>query len=161
YDQMQADLRGLLGHIDKIKTESDDRETRFLITEKPLHGNTAPTVSAGTARITAILGAYHALDMRLSRSPGLVVIEEPDTAIHPLLLENFVLLLRDYVSRDEHPRQVFMTTHNPHFLDYFQPEEVRVVERDEETGETWVDSLPGYLHETWLHKHSLGDAWTS
>jgi len=161
YAELQADLRWLLSHIQKLETRRDERETRVIIHEK-MHGDTeAPTISGGTARVLAMLTAYYALDMRSPELPGLVVIEEPDTAIHPLLLENLVDLLRSYTERQERPRQFILTTHNPHFLDYFRPEEVRVVERDPETGETFVDTISDSIKEIWLPKHSLGDAWTS
>src|SRR5258708_5245699 len=147
YNEFETDVRKLLGHVATVETERNDRETRFLINEKPLQGNEAPSISAGTARIIAILTAYYALDMRSPELPGLVVIEEPDTAIHPLLLGKLVDLLRSYTEQDE-PRQFILTTHNPQFLNYFEPEEVRVVERDEETVETWVESVPDHLRHT-------------
>jgi predicted ATPase len=61
-------------------------------------GKEAPTISAGTARLLAMLTAYYALDVRLAQiqMPGLVVIEEPDTALNPWLLRNFVEQLRNY-----------------------------------------------------------------
>ncbi len=160
YKELQYDLQRLIPHIDTLETERNDREPRFFVREKPLQGEEAATISAGTARILAILTAYYALDMRSPELPGLVVIEEPDTAIHPLLLGKLVDLLRSYTDRDE-PRQFILTTHNPELLNYFQPEEVRVVERDEETGETSVDQIPDYIHETWLTEHQLGEGWLS
>jgi predicted ATPase len=160
YNVLQEDLRSLLTHVSSVETERNDYETSFSITEKPLKGQEAPSISGGTARVIAMLLAYYALDMRTHEQPGLVVIEEPDTAIHPLLLSNFVDLLRSYTYRKE-PRQFILTTHNPELLNYFEPEEVRVVERDPDTGETYVDTLPTHLRETWLHRHRLGDAWTS
>ncbi|MHB8625500.1 MAG: AAA family ATPase [Aggregatilineales bacterium] len=160
YHTLQADLGRLLSHVDALEINTDNREIQLRIYEKTHQGLEAPTVSTGTQRIIAMLTAHYALDMRSPKLPGLVVIEEPDTAVHPLLLKNLVEMLRVYVDRSE-PRQFILTTHNPAFLSYFEPEEVRVVERDSETGETWVDPIPDYLRETWLHKHGLGDAWLS
>ena len=161
YAEVQNDVNILLSHVEKLETRRDERETRIVLHEKMHGGTEAPTISGGTARVLAMLTAYYALDMRSPELPGLVVIEEPDTAIHPLLLENLVDLLRSYTERQDRPRQFILTTHNPHFLDYFRPEEVRVVERDPETGETFVDTISDSVKEIWLPKHSLGDAWTS
>ncbi len=160
YQNLEADLQRLLGYVSQLGTFRDDKETRYFLEENWSLGHEAPTTSLGTARIIAMLTAYYALDMRSPELPGLVVIEEPDTAIHPLLLGKLVDLLRSYTERDE-PRQFILTTHNPQFLNYFEPKEVQVVERDEETGETLVKQVPDYLKETWLTEHQLGDAWTS
>jgi hypothetical protein len=51
-----------------------------------------------------------------------------------------------------------LTTHNPTLLDYFKPEEVRVVERDEQ-GYTRVNKVPDYMKDIWLDKHGLGEVW--
>jgi predicted ATPase len=104
-----------------------------------------------------MLTAFYALDMRFAQMPGLVVIEEPDTALNPMLLRYYVEQLRNYVE-GEHPRQVIMTTHNPRFLDWFKPEEVRIVERDEQ-GYTSVHQVPDYIKDIWLDKHTLGEVW--
>lgn len=160
YAQLQDDLQLLMGHVGKLVTYRDDRETRFYIEEKAKPQREAPTISAGTARIVAMLTAYYALDIGPRASmPGLVVIEEPDTAINPGLLSRFVSLLRDYVER-EHPRQFILTTHNPVLLNYFKPEEVRVVERDE-AGMTTVHTIPEHVSDIWLDKYGLGEVWTT
>ncbi|MCX6049787.1 MAG: AAA family ATPase [Chloroflexi bacterium] len=157
YDQLQTDLSWLLGHVDRIFTERTDQETRLVLTEKGFDGREAPTVSAGTARVLAMLTAFYALDMRYATLPGLVVIEEPDTALNPGLLRNFVEQLRYYVD-GEHPRQVMLTTHNPAFLDYFKPEEVRVVMRNED-GDTTVNQIPEHVRKIWLDEYGLGEVW--
>lgn len=55
--------------------------------------------------------------------PGLVVIEEPDTALNPWLFSKFVDQIRTYVKADEdRPRQFILTTHNPTLLNVFEPD---------------------------------------
>jgi predicted ATPase len=157
FEKLQGDVSWLLGHIDKMESLDTSREVRVALHEKALHQE-APTVSSGTARVLAMMAAYYALDMRNAEMPGLVVIEEPDTALNPWLLQNFVEQLRNYTERDGFPRQFILTTHNPYFLDYFQPEEVRVVERDEQ-GYTTVRKIPDKIREIWLDKHTLGEVW--
>ncbi len=180
YKNLQDDLRWLLNHVDNVEFRRSDRETRMVITEKlstSPYNRIALSISAGTARIIAMLTAFYALDMDVqpfqttigkvpkelqvshAEMPGLVVIEEPDTALNPLLLQNFVEQLRNYVE-GEHPRQVIMTTHNPSFLDLFKPEEVRVVERDEQ-GYTTVKRIPESVKRIWLEEYGLGEVWTT
>ena len=101
------------------------------------------TFSAGTARILAMLAAIHINDWYLPNNPGLVVVDEPDLAIHRLLLRNLLETIRPYANyevRDTGPRGFLLTTYNPLLLDYFHPEEVRIVERDAE-GTTTVNQV--------------------
>ena len=161
YDQLQEDLQWLLSHIDKLETHSDDRETRFVLHEKTHPEQEAPTISAGSARLVAILAAYYGLDfIQRPQFPGLVIIEEPDTALNPGLLQKFVGQLRNYTEREGHPRQFILTTHNPAFLNYFDPEEVRVVERDEQ-GYSHVRKIPEHIKDIWLDEYALGEVWTT
>jgi len=159
YEEFQNDLKWLLGHVDSVITESNDRETRFALHEKQHNQQEAPTISSGSARLVAILTAVYALNLTsLADMPGLVVIEEPDTALNPGILRNFVEQLRVYTEGDA-PRQFILTTHNPRFLDYFKPEEVRVVSRDE-NGYTTVSDIPKHIPEVWLEDgYTLGEVW--
>jgi predicted ATPase len=87
-----------------------------------------------------------------------VVIEEPDTALNPGLLARFVGQLREYVH--DKPRQIILTTHNPAFLNYFEPEEMRVVQRGDD-GNTQVMRVPDYVRELWLDEFALGEVWSA
>jgi len=159
YERFQEDFSWLLAHVDDISIEATKSGTRLRIAESAHSSQIAPTVSGGTARLLSMLAAYYVLDMQLGDMPGLVVIEEPDTALNPGILKNFVELLRTYVDRDV-PRQFILTTHNPAFLNLFKPEEVRVVERDED-GYTHVKRIPEHIQKIWLEdgEYGLGDVW--
>lgn len=179
YEQLQDDIFWLLNHIERLETKHTDRELSLLVREKAHKGLEAPSISAGTSRLIAMLTAFYALqaDPRKVKAPlagdfpeskqwivpakdmpGLVVIEEPDTALNPGILRNFVEQLRVYTEGDA-PRQFILTTHNPRFLDYFRPEEVRVVSRDEQ-GYTTVSGIPKHIPEVWLEEgYSLGEVW--
>ena len=179
YSQLQSDLKWLLGYVNTMDVVRDERDIHMHIREMYHVEEIAPSVSSGTARLVAILTAFYVLDMDFRRleyvpsvdevpeifkhpyaeMPGLVVIEEPDSALNPLLLKRFMELIRSYVD-GEHPRQVIMTTHNPHFLDLFQPEEVRIVERDDQ-GYTTVKQVPDYIKDIWLDEYGLGEVWTT
>lgn len=161
YENLQEDLSWLLSHVGRAEVERTKHESRIFITEKEFKEQEAPTISAGTSRILAMLTAFYALDMRLPEMPGLVVIEEPDMALNPGLLKRFVEQIRVYAAH-EFPRQFIFTTHNPSFLNFFKPEEVRVVERDEQ-GYTSVKPIPSYIEEIWLKdgEYGLGEVWTT
>lgn len=158
FAELMNDFRWLLSHVEDASIVFDGRETRLTVKEHPLSGQDAPTISGGTLRLLAMLTAYYALDMQLPELPGLVVIEEPDTGLNPDLLDKFVEQLRSYTERADRPRQFILTTHNPAFLNYFKPEEVRIVERDE-TGNTSVHGIPPSVYKTLIGKYPLGEIW--
>jgi hypothetical protein len=80
-----------------------------------------------------------------------------------LLLSAFVDLLRQYTSDPDRPRQFILTTHNPMLLNLFKPEEVRIVERDDQ-GITHVNEVNKDIANVWYEKYgdySLGKIWTT
>jgi predicted ATPase len=153
FDQLESDAAWLLEHVQGIDTERTDGRIRFLVRETL---GVAPTISIGTARVIEILTAFALLNWRDGELPGFVAIEEPDLALHPLLLSNLVELFRNYVEGDN-PRQLFLTTHNPTFVNLFKPEEVRIVERDE-NGDTHVRKVDAEIAANW-EEEGLGDVW--
>jgi len=158
YKTLEDDLIALLQHVQSMTINRTERGTQVSIFERAHKGAESPTISAGTGRIITLLTAYHLLDKIDPRQFGVIAVEEPDTAIHPLLLENFVDLLRGYTTDSERPRQFIMTTHNPQLLNYLKPEEVRIVERDQQ-GITTVHRTSDEIAQIWLDKYGLGEAW--
>jgi predicted ATPase len=115
----------------------------------------ASQASEGALLLTAFLTLVH------GDTPDVLLIEEPENGLHPSRLKTVIELLRR-VSTGEvgnRPRQVIVTTHSPILLNYVRPEEVRVVQRDPETG-TWVRAmtdapdLPKLLEE-----FAVGELW--
>ncbi len=179
FSKFNQDLLELLENVRKIEIESSFQETKIRLHEKKFE---MPTVSFGTRRLIAMLAAMYLLDMDLSplplpynndtefddlenlplaHMPGLVVIEEPDMALNPGLLRRLVGKFREFVD-GEHPRQLILTTHNPIFLNYFEPEEIRIVERDDD-GYTTVKPISKRIQEIWFEDEAdpqaLGDIW--
>jgi predicted ATPase len=74
--------------------------------------------------------AYLLLTMGPS-SQSILMIEEPETGIHPGLLEKLFQQLRDLseAKTSGSPIQVILTTHSPLLLNLVRPEEIRVVSR--------------------------------
>lgn len=65
----------------------------------------------------------------------LLMVEEPELGIHPGLLERLITFLRQ-LSQGVfgEPVQVILTTHSPVLLNYVEPEEIRVVQRQDDGG---------------------------
>ncbi len=78
-------------------------------------------LSDGTLRIFGILLALYQ-----TPAPRMLVIEEPEQSVQPGVLGVLAEALREC----SETMQIVVTTHSPHFIDYFNPEEVRVVTLD-------------------------------
>jgi hypothetical protein len=76
-------------------------------------------LSDGTLRISEIV-------VDLLRQPGsILLIEEPETAVHPGLLSRLLALAESYSS----DRQVVISTHSPIVVNWCAPKQLRLVER--------------------------------
>ena len=84
----------------------------------------------------------------------LVCFEEPENFIHPELLGALVEVLK------KSDKQVILSTHSPYFVDFVEPNDIRVVEKEE--GETKVSEVknPDKLKEA-LKEMGLGELWYS
>ena len=87
-------------------------------------------LSDGTLRVFGIL-----LSLYQQPAPTLLVIEEPEQTVHPGVLE----ILADAFKESSVSTQIVVTTHSPHLIDHFKPEQVRVVSSHE--GLTRISSI--------------------
>jgi predicted ATPase len=164
-EAFMADYRYIVPHLEAMDIDKTDTELRLVARERHYAGS---IISAGTARVAAMLAALywaeHTAPLQKSlfenlEARDIVVIEEPDAALNPRALSRLVDVLRRFVEDDKPPRQIILTTHNPTFLNYFKPEEVRVVERDEADGSTQVYPIPADILDGQTTLHALGDLW--
>ena len=105
----------------------------------------------GTLRMAEILWALLRADVM---SHHLLLIEEPETGVHPGLLAGLLDTLDAYTV----DRQVIISTHSPQVVSWAQPQELRVVTRQE--GKTQVRPLSEQqvaLFLKYLHDQTLGD----
>lgn len=108
------------------------------VTFKQDVGTTSPwtfdalNMSDGTLRALGILLAVYQ-----PSTPALVVIEEPESTIHPAAMDVLVQVLKD----GQHRTQVLVTTHSPDVLDNkaISDDNIRVVENDR--GRTLVSTM--------------------
>ncbi len=91
------------------------------------------------------------------QSPGLstiTLIDEPEVSLHPEMLSLLVDLLREASLRTH----LIVATHSDQLIRFLKPEEVVVLDRDEEgfTTARWADTLD--LGD-WLADYSLDEIW--
>ena len=87
----------------------------------------AQQMSDGTLKLFAYL-----LLLEDPVPPPFVCIEEPENGLYHKLLDILASEFRDYTSRHRSGSQVFVTTHQPYFVDSLRPDEVWVLEKDKE-----------------------------
>lgn len=114
----------------------------------------------GVLRLLAVSSLLY-----VERIPPVVMFEEPENGVHPRLIREIVLILRELTQRKSpNSCQVFFTTHSPYVLDEFydHPEEVFVMQRAKPQEGARITKLSrasqiGRLRETFAG--SLGEAW--
>lgn len=113
---------------------------------KPMYMN---ELSEGTLRFLWLAS--------LLQSPNLstlTMIDEPEVSLHPELLSLLADLMREASKRT----QLIVATHSDRFIRFLKPEEVVVMDIDDDGGATprWADSLD---LEKWLAEYSLDEVW--
>ena len=115
--------------IDQIDTERTS-DGRLLLRfndkgfEDPFY---AQQVSDGTLKVFAYL-----LLLEDPTPPPFLCIEEPENGLYHKLLEPLANQFRDHTSPHKGGSQVFITTHQPYFVNSLDPEEVWTLEKGED-----------------------------
>ena len=115
--------------IDKISTERSP-DNRLLLKfndrgfQDPFY---AQQMSDGTLKVFAYL-----LLLEDPSPPPFICIEEPENGLYHKLLETLVDEFRTHATGGDGRSQIFVTTHQPYFVDALQPEEVWVLEKQED-----------------------------
>ena len=112
--------------IDRIDTErTNDGRLLLRFNDKgfqdPFY---AQQVSDGTLKVFAYL-----LLLEDPTPPPFICIEEPENGLYHKLLETLANEFRDHASRSKNGSQVFVTTHQPYFVDALDPQEVWILDK--------------------------------
>lgn len=115
--------------IEKINTEKSP-DGRLLLKFND-RGFTDPfyvqQMSDGTLKVFAYL-----LLLEDPSPPPFICIEEPENGLYHKLLETLAQEFRTHATGRKGGSQIFITTHQPYFVDALQPEEVWVLEKGKE-----------------------------
>jgi len=112
--------------IGKIRTEStNDGRLLLCFNDKgykdPFY---AQQMSDGTLKVFAYL-----LLLEDPSPPQFICIEEPENGLYPKLLEVLAKEFREHTTGHKIDSQIFITTHQPYFVDALMPEEVWVLRK--------------------------------
>lgn len=84
-------------------------------------------LSDGTLKVFAYL-----LLLEDPAPPPFVCVEEPENGLYHKLLESLAIEFREHASGLKGGSQIFVTTHQPYFVDALSPEEVWVLEKGDD-----------------------------
>ena len=147
-------LRATVPGIKSVKTTKLPIEDTlaFQIMEDKLKAAVNPiSVSDGTVRLLALL----VVTTWSVRSSSLIAIEEPETGVHPHLAEYLIEILKSASLRS----QFIVTTHDPNLLDYLDPDEVVLC--DKQDGFTKLQKASGVTDIDQFREHfTLGELWS-
>lgn len=122
-------IAGRIPGIDKIDTEKTS-DGRLLLRfndrgfQDPFY---APQMSDGTLKVFAYL-----LLLEDPTPPPFICIEEPENGLYHKLLETLAAEFRTHATGEKNSSQLFITTHQPYFVDALDPEEVWILEKGED-----------------------------
>jgi predicted ATPase len=112
--------------IDKIDTEkTNDGRLLLRFNDKGFNDPFyAQQMSDGTLKVFAYL-----LLLEDPNPPPFLCIEEPENGLYHKLLESLAKEFREHATGRKGGSQVFITTHQPYFVDALEPDEVWILEK--------------------------------
>ncbi|HEY9692484.1 MAG TPA: AAA family ATPase [Oculatellaceae cyanobacterium] len=122
-------ISGKIPGVNKISTEKTP-DGRLLLRfndkgfQDPFY---AQQMSEGTLKVFAYL-----LLLEDPSPPPFLCIEEPENGLYHKLLETLAQEFREHATGHKGGSQVFVTTHQPYFVDALEPDEVWVLEKGED-----------------------------
>jgi predicted ATPase len=146
--------------IDKIDTYRDPITNNLYLRfndkgfQSPFY---APQMSDGTLKVFAYL-----LLLEDPTPPPFICIEEPENGLYHKLLETLAAEFRAHATGRKGGTQLFITTHQPYFVDALDPEEVWVLEKGEDgfSTVTRASAIP-YVQNMVNEGLPLGGLWYS
>jgi predicted ATPase len=110
----------------------------------------AASLSDGTLRFIALATLF--LQPKNYR-PSVIIVDEPELGLHPYAINMLGALVKTTAEKT----QVILSTQSPLLLDQFEPEDVLVADRIEDS--THLRRLDSDKLALWLKEYSLGQLW--
>jgi predicted ATPase len=110
----------------------------------------ASSLSDGTLRF---IGLATLLLQPNNYRPSVILVDEPELGLHPYAITMLAAMVKSVAEKT----QVILSTQSPFLLDQFEPEDVLVADRQEDS--THFTRLSSERLASWLDEYSLGQLW--
>ena len=129
FERILTDIAEKIPGIEKISTERMlDGRLLLRFNDKGFHDAfSAQQMSDGTLKVFAYL-----LMLSDPTPPPFICIEEPENGLYHKLLETLAKQFRAHVTEGKNKSQIFITTHQPYFVDALEPNEVWILEKGDD-----------------------------
>jgi predicted ATPase len=129
FEKILDDIAEKIPGINKIATESiSDGRLLLKFNDKSFKDPfSAQQMSDGTLKVFAYL-----LLMSDPTPPPFICIEEPENGLYHKLLETLAKQFRTHVIEGKNRPQIFITTHQPYFVDALEPKEVWILKKGDD-----------------------------
>ena len=112
----------------------------------------ADMASDGALFVTALVALS-----QFPNASGLTLLEEPETGLHPKMLEAVAGMLSSFVT--DTGQQILITSHSPVLLDALEPETTWLVVRDEDD-HSQISKMADYVElDRWRDNFGSGEIW--
>ena len=150
YSQIIDTIRLVTPFFDDFILEPNNNEkVRLLWTQKGSDYPLKPQhLSDGTLRFICLTTA-----LLQPNPPSTIIIDEPELGLHPYAIE----ILAELIKSASKKTQLIISTQSPSLVDYFEPEDIIVVNR--KNGASVFNRLNKGELSSWLDDYSLGDLW--
>jgi predicted ATPase len=145
------ELQHFYNDVEDYRTNLNSNSVQIVFHERGLRSSVPATrLSDGTLRYLCLLAI-----LCHPTPPPLVCIEEPELGLHPDVLPNLAILLKEASERC----QLIVTTHSEILVDSFTdtPDDILVAEKVK--GETQINRLNSNQLRPWLEEYRLGQLW--
>jgi len=129
FKKILEDIAGKIPGIEKITTDKtlDNRVVLKFNDKSFTDPFFAQQMSDGTLKIFTYL-----LLLSDPTPPPFICIEEPENGLYHKLLETLAQQFRAHVTDEKNKSQIFVTTHQPYFVDALEPNEVWILEKGDD-----------------------------
>jgi predicted ATPase len=159
FDKILTDIAGKIPGIDKIDaTPMLDGRLLLSFNDKGFKDAfTVQQMSDGTLKVFAYL-----LLLSDPTPPPFVCIEEPENGLYHKLLEILAKEFRAHVADGKNKSQIFITTHQPYFVDALEPNEVWVLRKGDDGFSTIYRASENPIIQSLVSEElPLGGLWYS
>ena len=154
YDRIVSSIRlvaPFFDNFDLAPMQADAKSIRLNWTDRNSNYVFGPhQLSGGTLRAMALITLLAQPEDEL---PGLIVIDEPETGLHPYAIEIVAALVK---SASVH-RPVIVATQSVAMVNQFSPEDIIAVTRD--GPESKFERQNSETLAVWLEEYSIGEIW--